>query len=313
MEVEAILNTVDTAIRACYTEFTNNIYKMSPLADRVFSQRRVKPGKPILVPHVLSKGDTAEWADAEDAFTYAKPDTIFAPALNWCICKNTAFLPKEELDLCREEAEVVDLTTIALDDMLKGTKELVHTGLYTGLDTASPRQIGGLQSICSATNTYAMINRSDATYTEWRSKSTANTTLTKTLLDVEIDAIREFGDWPDMIVTTPTLESAMVNTWATPSQFYTSKMNPQISWKGLDYKGIPVLADPMCPSGDLYVLTMKYFKVQTPTAGKLFEIERFANESTFAGIRMRIHQMLQLVCREPKLQRRVSGITGISA
>ena len=312
MQVEAILNTVDTAIKASYTEFTNNIYKVSPLADRIFSQRRVKPGKPILVPHVLSKGGTAEWSEAEDGFTYAKPDTIFAPALNWAYVKNTAFIPVEDLELCREEAEVVDLTTIALDDMLKGTKELVHTGLYTGSDTASPRQIGGLQSICHASNTYANIDRSDATYAEWRSASTARATLTKAFLDVEIDAIREFDDLPDLIITTPTLESAMVNTWAAPFQVIQSRMNPQISWKGLNYKGYTVLADPMCPSGELYVLTMKYFKVQTPTAEKLFNIERFANESTFDGVRMRIRQTLQVVCREPKLQRRVTGITTIA-
>ena len=177
--------------------------------------------------------------------------------------------------------------------------------------------------------TYGGISRN--TFTNWRATRTAQSgSLSLANLAADFDAAQVGSDTPDLIVTTPavwTIYEALltptVQHSVSPTEFrLTAEGSKPISnlggnqgFRALAFRGVPVVADEKCTSGNIFTLNTNFLKLY-----KLPQPDRkeIANGFAWTGWKEPTNQDAvtgqllwygQLLCTSPRRQARRTGVT----
>lgn len=130
----------------------------------------------------------------------------------------------------------------------------------TGLD------VDGLGALIANTGTYAGINR--ATYAPWRSNVLANGGTPRALT---VDLLRQLnraifvasGFEPDFIITDPITYDKYAALFDPIKRVIVGDEKPMdLGTRDLAFEGVPVIRDPDCPAGKLYMLTQDELEFQ---------------------------------------------------
>lgn len=191
--------------------------------------------------------------------------------------------------------------------------------------------VEGLRKICSTSNTLHGI--SQTTYPWWQSKAvlTATTDYTDFLTSSnannvkrKLQDLKRLTSWnkvgPDMIVTTKIVRQALKTMLGSNERFSWMvntkgvEMNEaeqgaayghvNYSWNYIDFEGVPVLEDEICPAGYIFALTTKFLKIGY-NRNRWFDLSEFEKKGD--GYIADLNVDWALVCESPRHIGQVSG------
>ena len=230
------------------------------------------------------------------------------------------------------EPAVINLVAEEIAWRTKRLKDEFGTQIYTdGTGNSSKDILGLIAAVDDATNivTYAGLSRN--TYTNWRATLTAQSgSLSLASFASDFDAAQRGDDVPTLIVTTPAVFT-FYEALLTPTVSHQFSMNDfrmtsdgmvkvggtvaaNQGFRALTFRGIPVVADEKCTSGNIYTLNENHlFFYQIPQVGRQIKdgfawtgFKEPANQDAVVG------QLLwygQLVGDSPRTHARRTGVT----
>ena len=232
------------------------------------------------------------------------------------------------------EAQVVDLVASELNITAEALRQEIGSDLY-GDGTANSNKVllGLVAAVDDNTNvtTYGALSR--ATYTNWRGTLTAQSgSLSLANLAADFDAAQVGQDTPNLIVTTPAVWTIYV-ALLTPTvshnagvrEFRLSPNGRQAidnlsgnqGFRALAFRGVPVVADEKCTSGNIFTLNLNHFSwwSQPPapemkrTTNRGFQWTGFKEPVNQDGVAGQLITYSQLICDAPRYNARRTGVT----
>ena len=231
------------------------------------------------------------------------------------------------------EEAVIDLVAAELDQRANDLKDEMGNQVYGDGTGNSSKDILGIQAaVDDSTNvtTYGGLSRS--TYTNWRGTLTAQSgSLSLANLAADFDAAQHGNDVPSLIVTTPAVFS-IYEALLTPTVSHQFSMNDfrmtgdgmakvggaiaaNQGFRALTFRGVPVVADEKCTSGNIFTLNENHLTFYTiPPADRKADKSGFSwtgwkepvNQDAVVG------QLLwygQLISDSPRTHARRTGVT----
>jgi len=231
------------------------------------------------------------------------------------------------------EAAVIDLVATEMDQRALDLKDEMGTQVYGDGTGNSSKDILGLQAaVDDSTNiaTYGGLSRS--TYPNWQATLTAQSgSLSLANLAADFDAAQHGNDSPTLIVTTPAVFS-IYEALLTPTVSHQFSMNDfrmtgdgmakvggaiaaNQGFRALTFRGVPVVADEKCTSGNIYTLNENHLFFYT-----LPNVQHKSDKSGFAWTGWKepvnqdavVGQLLwygQLTTDSPRAHARRTGVT----
>lgn len=193
----------------------------------------------------------------------------------------------------------VDIVNTKLAKASKHIRYNLAYDLYnsTGYGT-SGKKLVGLLAMISTSATYGGIAVADLA--EWIAGQVTSTAapITFTVIDTLLTSCMvgdDAGDEPDLLVTTRTLFSSLRSQTMPHLRLEHGKL-ADMGFKNIDYIGIPIVRDYMCPSGYLFAINRNYmgFRVHDKYNFKRTPWEKPIGQEKYA---MYIEVVLQMVCK----------------
>lgn len=147
---------------------------------------------------------------------------------------------------------------------------LVRAGSAASPGGNTADEADGLSIIGDNTSTLGNINPGTAGNGFWQSAFyvTTGTTVTKSVLDLRrLDYFKRNLHNPKIIVTTPDIEQKLASDIVGDRRFGGAELDLNLGYRALDYNGIPVVGDQMCPGGRMFFLDPGYLHYVSPVAG----------------------------------------------
>lgn len=234
------------------------------------------------------------------------------------------------------DAAVLDLVATEMEQRAKDFRDEFGNQLYGDGTGNSSKDILGIQAAVddsTSITTYGGISRS--TYTVWRATRTAQSgSLSLANLAADFDAAQVGSEVPTLIVTTPAVFT-IYEALLTPTVSHQFSMNDfrltgegiarvggtiaaNQGFRALTFRGIPVVADEKCTSGNIYTLNENYldfYKLPQPVGFTVEgEKEGFgwtgwlqgANQDAVTG---RMQWYGQFITTSPRMHARRTGVT----
>ena len=217
--------------------------------------------------------------------------------------------------------KVADLMDAEMEEAKESLKDKFCTQLYSDGTGNGGKDLTGLHSAIgndgTATATYGDITL--ATYTWFKGNYTASVgSLMLSDLATMADSCKSGQDSPTILVTTETIWSA-----------YEALLQPQVRFqseasgynsgdggmKALSFRGIPMIADDYCTSGNIFFINEKYLKLyymkhpKFPTDAKGFSVTPLRDPVNQDGQVGFIFWYGQLVNSQPRRSGRLVGVT----
>lgn len=230
------------------------------------------------------------------------------------------------------DAAVLDLIAEEIEFTAKSLKDEIGTELYGDGTGNSSKDFLGLQAaVDDATSvaTYGGLSRN--TYTNWRATRTAQSgSLSLANLAADFDAAQIGDDTPTIIITTPAVFT-IYEALLTPTVSHQFSMNDfrmtadgmakvggalaaNQGFRALTFRGVPIVADEKCTSGNIYTLNENHLAFYTiPQPGR-----QMKNGFAWTGFKEPVNQDAitgqllyygQFVCDSPRTQARRTGVT----
>jgi len=239
-------------------------YDKNVLFDKISKGKRVKVvtgGRKIFHPIRYTSLGLAEWVDPDAARVTSSKETRTALELDWKYLTIDLSMNWAEKAQNRGDAQIVSLIA---DKMKEGQEDIRYnwsTVLYQAYASKGTLDPDGLHTICqdnTSDTTYGGISSADAD--TWKAGFYYASAVTLALYgDYSLDhMIRStwFNDRPNLFVTTRALASTY-GSRLQPSE-RRAPMNGKSGATDLAFQGIPVIADPQCTSGDIWILNTNH-------------------------------------------------------
>jgi hypothetical protein len=240
----------------------DTILNSNVLATMLIAKAQKWSGSSKKFPVKTSTNNTFQTFSGYDTFSTNTSDTRQNLEFNPSFSQITVSLPLTELSVNNTEDGVLSLAQVELASSTQDMADAIGTQFYgSAIDTGNDFQ--GLNAIVddgTLAPTYGGLLR--ATYPTLDATNTASGgTLSIAKMDTLYNAVTSGSIKPTMMVTTKAIFAyygqllnpiMRINTDATLSK---GGLKGSMGFTGLDYRGIPVLADEKCTSGNLYVLT----------------------------------------------------------
>jgi len=304
------------------------------LTMRLMGQSRTQSfGETFVIPVNMSAYTNLGSYAGFDTFGTAQQNTRqkanFYPSQMYC----GVTLSGIQLAINQGDPAVLDLLATELDQRAKDFKDEFGNQVYGDGTGNNNKDILGLTAAvddATSITTYGALSRD--TYTNWKATRTAQSgSLSLADLAADFDAASVAGEVPTIAVTTPAIFS-IYEALLTPTVSHQFSMNDfrmtgsgmakvggtlaaNQGFRALTFRGIPVVADPKCTSGNLFTLNenhLNFYNLPQPSGR--------AVKSGFGwtGMKMPVNQDAevgqflwygQLVCDSPRTQARRTGIT----
>ena len=258
----------------------DNVYNSSAALKMFLMDGRVreylKGGQNVVQPvrgtKMTAHGNYANW----DTMDITPPDNIEAAVYDWANYYASIAISGDDEDKNMGEAAIVKLISERTQEAEDVIKDDLGTDLFTG--TGSNAWIGLATGI--DTGTYAGIP--GATSTWWQSGSSATAHTEAQLLDSTDSthyiiklfqaAIRNAthkSEFPNLIVTSLLIRDIyeraleMSASYTKDVRSARGQMLGNAGFNVLEFRGIPVVGDELCPAGYVYFLNTNYVTIYT--------------------------------------------------
>jgi len=326
-----VSNVTDTRL---IPKVIDNIYSGNVLTMLLMkNQRTWRGGNQISAPTYLSAVTTVGSYSGFDTFnTTQETKTVkyaFDPSQVYASVQISGI---QRAVNASGDAGVIDLIASELEITTEALKQELGTEVYGDGTGNSNKDFLGLQAAVddsTSVTTYGGISR--ATYTNWRATRTAQSgSLSIANLAADFDAAQVGNKVPNLIVTTPAVFT-IYEALLTPTVSHQFSMNDfrmtadgmarvggtlaaNQGFRALTFRGVPVVADEKCTTGNIYTLNLENLYWYTiPQPGRQqkngFSWTGFkepVNQDAIAG------QLLlygQMITDSPRLHARRTGVT----
>ena len=262
-----------------FPAMTDNIYSGNVLTAILSrSPRTWRGGTPIRVPVYLMSGqllNVGSYSGFDSFSTTAETPTqqaSFNPS------QYAASIPLSGIELAanRGEAAVVDLVASTLSIYAEALRQDMGTDVYgDGTGNNSKALLGLVAQTDDTTSVTTFGGISRTTYTNWRGTRTAQSgSLSLANLAADVDAAQVGTEKPNLLVTTPavfTIYEALLTPTVTHNLSFSGydmltpggefqKNGPAAGqgFNSLYFRGIPLVADEKCTSGNIYTLNTRH-------------------------------------------------------
>jgi len=278
--------SLSTITSALATIFENDIVSQFNRSVVLTQLLPLKPGTQkqlAWTPEFDGGANNNAGAIAEGADVTAYSDDPITPALlpwaNYSDAFSVSGMALSAAAATGNPDELANLFAEKLDRAVMRICKALNAHWYTGNGGASPAQVQGLthsSGALNSTSSYAGI--SSGTYASWASNVLAaggvGRDLTVQLMrDMRVSIFNACGERPDLIVCDATQQEKYGNLLGPARRFMQEvvmrgqRITLDGGYQALDFDGIPVIADPNCPSGKMLFLNTKYvFVRQLPPA-----------------------------------------------
>ena len=303
------------------------------LMTRLFSKARPWPSGETLKFPVKVAASTALGSYAGfDSFGTAQTNQRVMAQTNASQVYATIAVSGIQRALNEGDAKVIDLVTAEATGIAEDFKQDIGTQLYgDGTGNSSKDLLGIIAAVDDTTSVTTYLNISRSTYTQWRATRTAQSgSLSLANLASDFDAAQIGSDAPTLLVTTPAVFS-IYEALLTPT------VQHQLSFSGYDmvtvdgvvkggqvaagngfrslyFRGIPVVADEKCTSGNIYTLNERhlFFYSLKPPYGEVKEGFSWTGWKVPTGQDAFVGQLLwygQFITDSPRHHARRTGVT----
>ncbi len=165
----------------------------------------------------------------------------------------TAINPQEEL-VAGTKLDMANIVESKIISTINSIAETIYADLWSTTG-ATQSKVNGLPFAVDNTGNLHGIDATANTW--WRAtKNTSAATLSLSLVNKAINAVQSNGGMPDLMVMNSDLYAAFENL-VQPAQVISDAKMAQAGFQAIVYKGCTVLHEPLCPAGNLFVLSSR--------------------------------------------------------
>lgn len=260
---------LSTTLKNYRKTLIDNIHKSNAVFFYLKENGNIKEedgGERIVVPLMYGKNSTARSYSGYEQLDTTPQTGIDSAEFNWKQYSVSISISGEEERKNAGRNKIIDILEARTKQAEMSLTEQLSTGLFSDGTGNSSKDLTGLEAMVSNAGTYGGIN--SATFTWWQAGvSTTSTALSLSDMRNAFNTASVGGkDTPDLIVTTQSLyqsyEGTLTPTTAT-GYFPTpgTKKLADGGFQALEFKGVPVVWDELCPSGTVYFLNTKHMKL----------------------------------------------------
>ena len=268
-------NLVNTLVQERYLPgFADNIYQSSALLTTLRNDQAVniEGGERITAGLLYAKNTARGTFSGYDTVDVTPQDTRNRARYEWANYYVSISLSQDDEDKVNGPDAVGTLLENSLKEAELSMKDQLAADIFTGIDADG---IVGLNSAIGTTNTYGGFSGND--YSWWRStvnttqhtianmKTAAQTTYWWTALGTAFAACTNGGGMPNLVITTPEVFNIIESINIAQQQYQMlNKRSELLAANGfpvIQYRGVPIVADEMCPAYHCYVLNTKYINL----------------------------------------------------
>jgi hypothetical protein len=266
-------------------------------------------GERIVEPLMYGKNSTAGSYSGYDALDTTPVEGIDSAEYNWKQYSVSISISGKEERQNAGTSRIINLLDAKTKQAEMSLTEQLSTGLFSDGTGNGSKDLTGLQAMVAATGTYGGIN--SATYTWWQAGVESSVeALGLPRMRTAFNTASVGGkDTPDLIVTTQSLfesfEALFTNTaisgggtsFSTPTAGM--KKVADGGFQALQFKGVPIIWDELCPAGTMYFLNTKHMKLVAHKEAN-FETSNFVKPENQDARVAQILWMGNLTCNRRK-------------
>lgn len=238
-------------------------------------------GERIVVPLMYGKNTTAASYSGYDSLDTTPQAGIDSAEFSWKQYSVSVSISGEEERKNAGSSKIIDILEARTKQARMSLTEQLSTGLFSNGTGNGSKDLTGLEAMVLGSGTYGGIN--SATYTWWQAgvESTSEALGLPKMRTGFNTASLGGKDTPDLIVTTQTLfesyEALLVTTGSNTTMRFDSAGSKKLGDGGfqvLEFKGVPMVWDELCPSGTMYFLNTKHMNLSVHSMAN-FEVSDF--------------------------------------
>lgn len=267
----------------------------------------VSGGEKLEQPLVYAKTTNVDSYFGGSALNYGTQEQITKAQFDWCQMYGDVTVTDLELAKCSGPEALFNLVTAKTAITKQSIYEEMVSQIYSDGTGNSGYDIDGLLAAI-ATGSYGGIEE-----TWWQAK--VSSTAAVISLDIVRSLIRDCSkgnDRPTIAVTTEDLYEKLESLMDAKTAWFTmEKQHPVLyayNFEHIMVSGVPVIFDPNCPSGNLFVLDTKYLRLKSHSQ-RYFNVEKIAKGPDANIHNWKIWWQGNMTCGARRKQGRRSGLT----
>lgn len=277
----------------------DQVFNQRPLSQWLHSGGRFKVidgGYELRQGLLYGTNSTAGWYSGYDTIDVQPQEGVTTAVFSWKQGGVSVVYSGKELRQNKgSRTKIYDLIKTKQMQAEESMANVVTTGLYSDGTGTSSKQLTGLAAMCETTpgsTSYASVPTAN---TQWRNQADASVgaaatnllSAMRTQYNNASNGLGPAGTAPDFIVTDQTTHEAY-EALMTPQLRYTSTTGNDIGIQAPQFKGVPVVWDPACTSGYMYMLNGRHISLVVHRDANMTMAEggfvRPANQDGYIGV-----------------------------
>ncbi len=257
---------LSTTLKKYRPTLTDNIHKSNAVFYQLKKGGYIKEedgGERIVEPLMYGKNTTAGSYSGYDNLDVTPQEGIDAAEFNWKQYSASITIDGKTERQNSGSSKIIDVLEAKTKQAELSLTESLSTGLFSDGTGNGSKDLTGLQAMCAATGTYGGIN--SATYTWWQAAQEATSeAITIAKMRTAFNTSSVGGkDTASLIVTTQTIYQTYEGLFTSTITMYSSLTKDLVDggFQSLEFKGVPLVWDELCPSGTMYFLNKNHMKL----------------------------------------------------
>lgn len=257
---------LSTTLKKYRKTMVDNIFKSNATFYQLKSEGMVKTldgGERIVAPLMYGKNTTAASYSGYQTLDTTPQEGIDAAEYNWKQYSVSISISGKEERQNSGSSKIIDLLEAKTKQAEMSLTEALSEGVFSNGTGNGGLDLTGFEAMVAATGTYGGIN--SATYTWWQSgvESTSEALSLAKMRTAYNSASIGGKDTPTLIVTTQTLFEKYEGLLTTTIQAESAgtKKLADGGFQTLQFKGIPMVWDELCPTGTMYFLNSRHMNL----------------------------------------------------
>lgn len=265
---------LSTTLKKYRKTLTDNIHKSNAVFYWIKQNGGMKEedgGERIVESVMYATNSTAGSYSGYDSLDVTPQDGIDSAEFNWKQYSASITISGKEERQNAGSSRIINLLEAKTNQAEMSLTQSLSTGLFSDGTGNGSKDLTGLEAMVSNSGTYGGIN--SATYTWWQAgvESTSEALGLPKMRTAYNTASVGGKDTPDLIVTTQALYESYESQFTQTSisgggtTFNTEsagmKRAADGGFQSLNFKGVPIVWDELCPTGTMYFLNTKHMKL----------------------------------------------------
>ena len=254
---------LSTTLKNYRKTLTDNIHKSNAVFYQLKKAGYIKEedgGERIVEPLMYGKNTTASSYSGYDQLDVTPQEGIDSAEFNWKQYSASITIDGKTERQNSGQSRIISVLEAKTRQAEMSLTEQLSTGLFSDGTGNGGKDLTGLEAMVLATGTYGGIN--SATYTWWQAYiESTNEALGLPKMRTAFNTASVGGkDTPTLIVMTQTLYEKYEGLFTGTINMFAggTKELADGGFQTLEFKGIPVVWDELCPSGTVYFLNKNH-------------------------------------------------------